>query len=362
MDRINKNNYEVYFLDYHEGRLNSDEKQKVKAFLQEYPEFYNEFEDYGNVVLPVPEIRYPNKSELFKTELSIPEANDWEFQCIAFMEGDLTEDDLRDFDKLRNSDPEKAKILELYLATKSLPNESITFEDKAALKKKIVLIPKWIYGAVSAAAILVLGWIIFSPFSGDVSEQQFAGDSLRQIIYIDKISHPGKYEKVASVESGATSLNKTSLPSSSEKISSDENLLSNSKQMIREDYTMASLEARKPIKLTSIVDQSTTSTSYLAYRYIPSAEDEEYKTLVAFSGDFIRKQLLGQDPEIVNKSKFTFWELADASLEKVSNVFGTGADIEREYSESGELLAVSFESNLVGFNKPVRRRLGAQSD
>lgn len=362
MDRINKNNYEVYFLDYHEGRLNSDEKRIVKSFLQEYPEFYDEFEDYGNVVLPVPEIRYPYKSELFRTEVSMPETNDWEFQCIAFMEGDLSEEELLEFDKQRLSDPEKAKILELYLATKSLSDESIIFEDKAALKKKLVLIPKWIYGAVSAAAILVLGWIIFTPLSGDISEQQLAGDSTRQRIYIDKISHPGKYEKVASAESGPASLNKSSLPFLRGKISQDEKLLSSSELTIREEYSMASLESRKPSLLTSKIDQIPATTGYLAYRFIPSAEDEEYKTLLAFSGDLIRKQLLGQDPELVEKSRFTLWELADAGLEKVSDIFGTGADIEREYSESGDLLAVSFESNFIGFNKSVRRRFGLQSD
>jgi hypothetical protein len=90
--------------------------------------------------------------------------------------------------------------------------------------------------------------------------------------------------------------------------------------------------------------------------------EDEYQTLLAFTGDFMRKRLLGQDPELVEKSRFSFWELADAGLQKLSDVFGTQADIDRQYSDSGELRSVSFESSLVAFNTPVRRRIAAQED
>ena len=90
--------------------------------------------------------------------------------------------------------------------------------------------------------------------------------------------------------------------------------------------------------------------------------DSEYQTIWAFSGDLLRKEVLGQDPELVKNTRFSFWELADAGLEKISDVFNTNADIEREYNASGELMAVSFESPLLGFNTPIRRRGEAQID
>ncbi len=361
MDRINKNNYELYFLDYHEGRLNSEEEQMTKAFLQEHPEFYNEFEDYGSIVLPVPVIRYPDKSELFRSELSIPESNDWEFMCIAFMEEDLTDDELVEFEKQRRSDPEKEKVLAMYLSTKSISGEEIQYNDKLALKKKIVLIPRWIYGAISSAAILVLAWFIFNPNSGRMDEQQFSEDSTRQVIYIDKISHPGKYDKIASLESRPKAIKKSSLAAVAEKGRSSENLLSDV-EMIRFNHTIASLPAKSSGRVDTKIDLYGPASQQFAYRFIPGAEDDDYLTLVAFTGEYIRKQLLGQDPELVEKTRFSLWELADAGLEKVSNIFGTGADIEREYNENGDLVAVSFESALVGFNTPVKRRSAAHID
>ena len=193
MNRIDKHNYEAYFLDYHEGRLSPEEEKVVKAFIRDNPECFDDFEDYQAVVLPVPEINYPDKTELFKTEISMPAVDEWEYLCVALMEGDLSDEELVEFEQERLSDPEKEKILNTFLATKSFPDESVRFEKKAELKKKLVLIPRWIYGAVSAAAILVLGWIIFAPFGDQTDATKMANDKPREVIYIDKLAHPGNY-------------------------------------------------------------------------------------------------------------------------------------------------------------------------
>jgi len=362
MDRINKNNYEAFFLDYHEGRLNSEESQMLLAFLQEHPEFYDEFSDYQEIVLPVPDIQYPDKAELFKTELTIPEEGDWEFKCIAFMEGDMTDEEIQAFEQERHTDPDKAKVLELYLATQSKPDKAIIYENKQALKKKVVLIPRWVYGVVSAAAVIILGWIIFTPGSEIIDNPQVASDSSRQIIYIDRIAHPGIFEKVASYDSEKPKILESTLVNSGDIRISNEALAFEDTGMVRDSHSFASLGSPQPGKVKSSYHMIPSGSSLFSYRYIPDAEDDEYQTLVAFSGDFIRKQLLGQDPELVKKSRFSLWELADVGLEKVSNIFGTGADIEREYNETGDLVAVSFESALVGFNTPVKRRSGIQID
>ena len=362
MDRINKNNYEVYLLDYHEERLNSEESQMLMVFLQEHPEFYDEFIDYQKIVLPIPDIQYPDKTELFKTELSIPEASDWEYKCIAFMEGDMTDEEIQAFDQERHSDPGKAKVLELYLATQSKPDKAIIYENKQALKKKVVLIPRWVYGVVSAAAVLILGWILFAPGSGNHNDDILASDTTRQILYIDKIVHPRIFEKIASFDVKDAKILESTLENSGNFNNSSNPIFIEDDRMSRNSYTIASLGSQKPGRVNSSHHMVPPESSLFVYRFIPDAEDDEYQTLVAFSGDFIRKQLLGQDPKLVKKSRFSLWELADVGLEKVSNLFGTGADIEREYNETGDLVAVSFESALVGFNTPVKRRSGMQAD
>ncbi len=361
MNRIDKNNYEAYFLDYHEGRLNSEEEQSVMTFIQDNPECFDVFEDYQALVLPIPDIKYPNKSELFRTEVSMPAVDEWEYLCVAFIEGDLSDKELDNFEKERLSDPEKEKTLNTFLATKSSPDESIHYEQKAELKKKVVLIPRWIYGAVSAAAILVLGWIIFSPFGDKTDIPQMADEKNREIIYIDKLAHPGKYDRIASLDTKIKHLSNSSVTFLDNQAGLSDKGLSGDNPIERESYVMLALGSQKPITIHTVPSEMPPSSSVFAFRSIPSVEEDEYQTFFAFSGDLIRKQILKQDPALVEKSRFSLWELADAGLEKLSNIFGTNADIEREYSESGDLLAVSFESALIGFNTPIRKK-SAQID
>jgi len=351
MERINKHNFEAYFLDYHEGRLSSEEEKLVMAFIQDNPECFDAFEDYDSVTLTPPNVHYPDKSELFRTEVSLPDPDEWEYLCIAYMEGDLSGEEKSDFEH-QVADPEKKRILDVFMATKSVPDESIQFENKAFLKKKAVLIPRWIYGAVSAAAILILGWIIISPFSDTPDKSLMAEENTREVIFINKIEHPSLHERLASSDNGNTrNLIRSAIFNIAEEDPGMEDIGS-----LREYTLMASLNSQKPVSVNSGYNALPNSADVFAYRAIPGIEDEEYQTLLAFSGDFIRKQLLNQDPDLVEKTKFSFWELADAGLEKVSKTFGANADIEREYNEAGELMAVSFESPLVGFNTPIRRR------
>ena len=48
---INKNNYEAYFLDYHEGNLSPQEVADLFLFLAEHPELKKELDDFENVTL-----------------------------------------------------------------------------------------------------------------------------------------------------------------------------------------------------------------------------------------------------------------------------------------------------------------------
>lgn len=355
MNRIDRNNYEAYFLDYHEGSLDSKGKLMVEAFLRDNPDLYDDFRDFDNIILPVPDIKYPGKSELFRTAVSIPEVNEWEYLCIASMEGDLNESESSEFEAERKADPEKAKTFEMYLSTRSFPDESIQYRDRASLKKKAVLIPRWMYGAVSAAAAIILGWIIFMPVNERSPQDPLASDTSREIIYIDKISHPSKFEKLASTETGPALKSKTSVVMPEDPVIAEAT-------PEREIIVMASLANLQPGRIELPGSEPPLSSTLFAYRYIPDAQDSEYQTFLAFSGEMIRKQILGQDPEIVKNSRFSLWELADAGLQKISDLFGTNADIEREYSESGKLVAVTFESTLVGFYTPVGKRPTARFD
>ena len=45
---INKNNYEAFFLDYHEGNLSPQQVADLLLFIEQHPELEEEFESFEN--------------------------------------------------------------------------------------------------------------------------------------------------------------------------------------------------------------------------------------------------------------------------------------------------------------------------
>ena len=87
---------------------------------------------------------------------------------------------------------------------------------------------------------------------------------------------------------------------------------------------------------------------------VPHSAAHLNQTLGAFAGEMIRKRILGQDPDLVKKTRFSMWELADVGVEKVSDLLRVSADINRQYNADGQLVEVAFDSPLLAFQTPVR--------
>ena len=68
---INRNNYEIFFLDYHEGNLSAQQQAKLFIFLEQHPDLKNEFESFDLVKLPSINIFFEEKNSL-KRELITP--------------------------------------------------------------------------------------------------------------------------------------------------------------------------------------------------------------------------------------------------------------------------------------------------
>ncbi len=90
---INRNNYEIYFLDYLENRLTPDRKTQLMCFLDQNPDLKEEFEYFDNIQIPVDDsIHCEEKSKLKKPDIkSIGNihAGNYEDLFIAKIEGDL---------------------------------------------------------------------------------------------------------------------------------------------------------------------------------------------------------------------------------------------------------------------------------
>ncbi|NVN95276.1 MAG: hypothetical protein HXX18_08345 [Bacteroidetes bacterium] len=161
---ISKDNYEIYILDYYEGKLNESQSQELLAFVDAHPDVKAEFDAFENISLTEDtSIRFEFKECLKKEAISssrmINVSNYQEF-FIADSEGDLSILQKNQLEKFRLLHPNLNNEYHLFQLTKLSADKTIVFENKHQLKKfSIFNIPinkKIFYQTASIAASLLL--------------------------------------------------------------------------------------------------------------------------------------------------------------------------------------------------------------
>jgi hypothetical protein len=172
--QITKDNYELFIIDYLDGKLDSKGKQDLIAFVEANPSIKEEFEllkDSADLEMDST-IQIPDFSGL-KKQTILPENHSSDELMIARLEGDLTQNQIKEFDAVLVKNEIKQKEFSLYKSTKSIPDLSIVFPNKKALKKGGLIIQfKSIQKyAAAAAVIMLLGFLGWMNFRTDLNSQ-----------------------------------------------------------------------------------------------------------------------------------------------------------------------------------------------
>ncbi len=147
--KINRDNFEAYFLDYHEGQLSPEMVEEVLWFVEHNPdakEIFNEFEAVS--LIGDPTIVFEKKSSLKKNEIyaasPVNELNYEEF-LISETEGLLNIEQGESLNKFIGLNPQFAIDRKLFSLTHLAVENEIVFADKESLKKSAIPV-----GAITA--------------------------------------------------------------------------------------------------------------------------------------------------------------------------------------------------------------------
>ncbi len=158
MEKINKNNYEAFYLDFLEGNLNEEDTALLLTFLDENPDLKLEDEE-----LTVLETTSFSLDSSFKTSLKqtsfeekITPSNIESF-LIAKMEGLLSPQKTAELILFLAEHPTYSEMQKRFEATVLIPNHYEIFADKESLKrnKRVVLWP-YIASAVAAGLAFLI--------------------------------------------------------------------------------------------------------------------------------------------------------------------------------------------------------------
>lgn len=160
--KINKKNYEVYFIDFLDGKLNKNDIDEIFMFLEHNPQYKEEFDNLSSLETLIPDnVNFPNKNSL-KKNINIINDNNVETYIIASLEGDLNNEEQKAFDVFCKQNPQITNTIKQFQNTKAKPDTSVVFPNKSALKRanfiglfNIRLNTIYNYAAAASVALLI---------------------------------------------------------------------------------------------------------------------------------------------------------------------------------------------------------------
>lgn len=157
---INRNNYETWFLDFAEGKLDAGSRELVIRFMEQNPDLARELQDYQEAGTLASHLTCPSRENLKKEKYEDEEL----FEAAAFdlTEGNMEEAEESLFRSWLANRPDHQRQVFLFETSKLIPDPGIQFPGRDALKKKspgraIMM------SFLAAAAMLILALVLFFP-------------------------------------------------------------------------------------------------------------------------------------------------------------------------------------------------------
>jgi hypothetical protein len=371
--KFTRENFELYVIDYLEGKLTGNDHELFLQFLKENPDISNEIEETGKIQLQPIDIKFHSKNNLKKNTGLSKSDNESDNLFIAFLEGDLESTEKKKFETWLTDNPDKLIEFELFRKSRLMPDLNIVFNAKSKLKR-LTLIQKRIrlISAISAAAVIILA-VIFTInrgfLSNDLITEKTGTDNKTQTD-----TEGNGDENITPVNNSQYADNQLNETESStyQKEPVQRNLFGNS--ALKNDNMPGSkytgqldnllLHGREQIKIQPVSSVFATvkiknSPDLYNLKQTTSEPDlnfDSYQTLGQFAGNMILRSLLpGYDS--IKQTKITFWDLASSGFEEINQFTDGGYALNRETNKSGKLKRISVETPLIGFSIPIKSKL-----
>ena len=344
---INRDNYELWFLDYLEGNLDEKLINDFLEFIRDNPDLSEELQLFDTVSLPESNLEYPHKSKLYKQTLDLPAVFD--SMAIGFLEGDLDQKEKISFEHFMQKHPEKNKELELFRLTLLSPDTSVCLKNKQRLYHQPVI--RLMTSRLLRIAAVFIFLFAFSQVMEKPTEKTVP-DSFLTIFTADNTAtiNPVKIEQSISNSAPEEFVSELNTPGNME-----------GKNYLKEKNVelSASYEFQSSVESVREYSSSLLSVAYSSPAYeiqttepvlaIPSIDHGIAALDETVNGSLSHKLFRKIGITGINPGKLVRWGLSLATgLTKEKFNYSTDA--------SGDIIALNLDTRLVGFSIPVNRK------
>ncbi|MBN2215704.1 MAG: hypothetical protein JW723_15855 [Bacteroidales bacterium] len=365
---INRNNYEVYVIDYFDGMLDPVQTAEMMYFLSLNPDLEQEFNAFENLRLSESKLKFSNKENLKKKYSDFPAVTESNFDefCVAEIEGDLDKKSGNRLYEYLKKNPGKKRDFEQYQKTLLKPDESVVFPGLNKLKKHktipFISARNIYYSGVAAAVILVVMLtFIFrrNPepdlISGSMPARKEAAKTVESIAPQSKDVTPIEEKtSIKEVSTVRTNVIKESYmkPLQENHVDADEKNTVLSAQVNKTEEINAKIKPILVRKIDNIPDRSDLALLEKKPRISSDAETQVQpeKTLA----EFIKEKFMATE---IYKSgeNLNVWNLAQASLKGINYLTESDIQISRNLDNNGRISKLSLESEFFGFSTPLKK-------
>ncbi|OFX73849.1 MAG: hypothetical protein A2X12_10295 [Bacteroidetes bacterium GWE2_29_8] len=157
--KINRENYESFFLDYIDGNLNPELYNQLIVFLENNPDLKEELNTYYNIKLS--SVNYSGPKDIL-TRSNEHGISDIDFNLLRYIDGEMNGEELNNFiARLENDKYLKRELL--YLENVKLEKEKIIYQEKKKLKKSLIISSRnFLYYAIGVAASVLIVILFFN--------------------------------------------------------------------------------------------------------------------------------------------------------------------------------------------------------
>ncbi|MCK4638930.1 MAG: hypothetical protein KAT33_05880 [Bacteroidales bacterium] len=363
--KINRNNYEIFFLDYMDGNLDPALIAELLIFLEENPGLKEEFEDFELISVPVESsVIFEDKNNLKKNYVTgIDNINSTNYQnyFIASLENDLSAEELNQLKLFLKTNPSLTKEYKLFENTFSKPDKKIVFADKKTLKRYpfSILSKKAVYYSVSiAASILILFSILFIDFNNNITKDSEIPTKIASVSStsnFNKIQFK-KYENMLDYRKMYLSIALYEEP----KIYHYEKLVKipvNNVAMNLNEFFVVGDQDKNIIEIKYYPESDYKIQIKPDEIFYTSRDKTLIGSILANSFGKIKSIFLKnrKTPDNDNPKKFTFLALADAGIEGFNYLTDNDLKINKKYDDEGNLVAYSFVSDNFQIFRSVKK-------
>ena len=351
--KINKNNYEVYFLDYLEGNLDESLINDFIEFLKENPDLKEELSFYESVSIEPEDLQFKNKELLFKEKYD--SQKEFNNAAIGVLEGDISEKEKEEFENYIAAHSEKKNDISLFNKTKLHADESVIFEKKSILYKRF-LGRKVLVWSGRIAAVLVLALTIFvaieKPFNKTVNDNQIVLNNekvAKKVISPETKQIPEKIIK-RETKKPEQILKEPAIKKVKPVQKLNRSLRENSKGRMtyEDDVAIIRTPIETPAKINGLMASLDVKSpkARLATMYI---------TIPDIPEDYYEERLLADAVlEKTGLDKLSLKKISKAGLNFISNI--SKDKFKYETDEKGKVVNYNFDSRLMAFSIPAKKQ------